>query len=130
MKITLEQVLDKSNARLSIGPDVGKKVLERNLEKMKNWKKSRIEFFFDENGRLIREPRDESKDDWKIISSSRKHVRKSLQSIIKDAKMKDDKIKTPVGGVLGKLTSQLISRENIMGKFKNAEVDLNPEEND
>ena len=44
--------------------------------------------------------------------------------------MKDDKIKTPVGGVLGKLTSQLISRENIMGKFKNAEVDLNPEEND
>ena len=130
MKITLEQVLDKSNARLSIGPDSGKKVLERNLEKMKNWKKSRIEFFFDENGRLIREPRDESKDDWKIISSSRKHVRKSLQSIIKDAKMKDDKIKTPVGGVLGKLTSQLISRENIMGKFKNAEVDLNPEEND
>ena len=130
MKITLEQVLDKSNARLSIGPDSGKKVLERNLEKMKNWKKSRIEFFFDENGRLIREPRDESKDDWKIISSSRKHVRKSLQSIIKDAKMKDDKIKTPVGGVLGKFTSQLISRENIMGKFKNAEVDLNPEEND
>ena len=129
MKITLEQVLDKSNARLSIGPDSGKKVLERNLEKMKNWKKSRIEFFFDENGRLIREPRDESKDDWKIISSSRKHVRKSLQSIIKDAKMKDDKIKTPVGGVR-KLSAQLISKENIMAKFKNAEVDLNPEEND
>ena len=96
---------------------------------MKNWKKSRIEFFFDENGRLIREPRDESKDDWKIISSSRKHVRKSLQSIIKDAKMKDDKIKTPVGGVR-KLSAQLISKENIMAKFKNAEVDLNPEEND
>ena len=129
MKITLEQVLDKSNARLSIGPDSGKKVLERNLEKMKNWKKSRIEFFFDENGRLIREPRDESKDDWKIISSSRKHVRKSLQSIIKDAKMKDDKIKTPIGGVR-KLSAQLISKENIMAKFKNAEVDLNPEEND
>ena len=129
MKITLEQVLDKSNARISIGPDSGKRVLERNLEKMKNWKKSRIEFFFDENGRLIREPRDEAKDDWKFISSSRKHVRKSLQSIINDAKMKDDKIKAPVGG-FGKFACQLISKENIMGKFKNAEVDLNPEEND
>ena len=129
MKITLEQVIDKSNARISIGPDSGKRVLERNLEKMKNWKKSRIEFFFDENGRLIREPRDEAKDDWKFISSSRKHVRKSLQSIIKDAKMKDGKIKTSHVGY-GKLACQLISKENIMGKFKNAEVDLNPEEND
>ena len=129
MKITLEQVLDKSNAKLSIGPDSGKKVLERNLEKMKNWKKSRIELFFDENGRLIREPSDEAKHDWKIISSTRKHVRTSLQIIIRDEKKKDDKIKAPFAS-LARLAAQLISKENIMGKFKNAELDLNPEEND
>ena len=128
MKITLEQVLEKSNARLYIGPDSGKKVLERNLEKMKKWKKSRIEFFFDENGGLIREPSDEAKDDWKIISSTRKHVRTSLQIIIRDAKKKDEKIKAPL--IYRRLAAQLISKENIMGKFKNAELDLNPEEND
>ena len=66
---------------------------------------------------------------YKIVANCRKYVRKSLQIIIKDAKMKDDKIKTPVGGVR-KLSAQLISKENIMAKFKNAEVDLNPEEND
>ena len=129
MKITLEQVLEKSNARLYIGPDSGKKVLERNLKKIKNWKKSRIEFFFDENGRLIREPRDEAKDDWKIISSTRKLVRTSLKIIIRDEKKKDDKIKVPLAN-LATLAAQLISKENIMGKFKNAELDLNPEEND
>ena len=129
MKITLEQVLDKSNARLYIGPDSGKKVLERNLEKMKDWKKKRVELFFDENGKLIREPSDEAKDDWKIIKSSRKHVRTSLKIIIRDEKKKDDKIKAPAAN-LARLAAQLISKENIMGKFKNAELDLNPEESD
>ena len=129
MKITLEQVLDKSNARLYIGHDSGKKVLERNLEKMKDWKKKRVELFFDENGSFIREPRDETKDDWKIIKSSRKHVRTSLKIIIRDEKKKDDKIKAPAAN-LARLAAQLISKENIMGKFKNAELDLNPEESD
>ena len=129
MKITLEQVLEKSNARLYIGPDSGKKILERNLKKMKNWKKSRIEYFFDENDKLISNPSNDAKDEHKLIANSRKYVRKSLQAIIKDAKKKDDKIKSNVW-TSGKLTVQLISKENIMGKFKHAEVELNSEEND
>ena len=126
MKITLEQVLEKSNAKLVNGPDAGKKVLERNLGKMKNWKKSRVEFFFDEkrDGQLIRKPRNEAQDDHKIITSSRRYVRVSLKMIIEEAKMKNDKIKTPVGG-LGKLAAQLISKKNILEKFKNAEVEWN-----
>ena len=127
MKITLEQVLDKSNARLYIGPDTGKKVLERNLEKMKDWKKKRVENLFDDDDSLAKTT--ENQDDYKFVVSSRKLVRKSLQKIIKEAKNKDDKIKARVGDYR-RMTSQLISRENIMGKFKNAEVDLNPEEND
>ena len=126
MKITLEQVIENS---YYIQPGTGQKRLVYNLEKMKNWKKSRAELFFDGNDKLIREPRDESKDDWKIISNTRKYVRKSLQAIIKDAKKKDDKIKSNVW-TSGKLTVQLISKENIMGKFKHAEVELNSEEND
>ena len=127
MKITLEQVLENSNRRHSIGPDSGKKVLESNLEKMKNWKKNQIENLFDENDSLAKNK--ENQDDHKIVASSRKYVRKSLQKIIKEAKNKDDKIKARVGDY-HRMTSQLISRENIMGKFKNAEVELNPEEND
>ena len=129
MKITLEQVLDKSNARISIGPDSGKRVLERNLEKMKNWKKSRIEYFFDENDNLIRNPGKDAEDEYKVILNARRYVRKSMQAIIKEAKKKDDKLKPKVY-TYGRLTNQLISKENIMGKFKHAEVEFNPEEND
>ena len=129
MKITLEQVIENSNFIQTVGRDSGKKRLVVNLEKMKNWKKSRIEYFFDENDKLISNPSKDAKDEHKIIANTRKYVRKSLQAIIKDAKKKDDKIKPNIG-LYGKLTAQLISKENIMGKFKNAEVELNSEEND
>ena len=129
MKITLEQVIENSNYVQTNGPDAGKKRLVCNLEKMKKWKKSRAELFLDENDKLVPEPRDESKDDWKILSNTRKYVRKSLVSIIKEAKKKDEKLKPKIS-VYPKLTTQLISKENIMGKFKNAEVELNSEEND
>ena len=127
MKITLEQVVENSTRRRYIGPDSGKKVLESNLEKMKDWKKKQVENLFDDNDSLAKTT--ENQDDYKIVVSSRKLVQKSLQKIINEAKKKDDKIKARVGDYR-RLTSQLISRENIMGKFKNAEVDLNPEEND
>ena len=127
MKITLEQVLENSNRRYYIGPDSGKKVLESHLERMKNWKKNQVENLFDENDSLAK--RKENQDDHKIVASSRKYVRKSLQKIIKEAKNKDDKIKARVADYR-RMTSQLISRENIMGKFENAEVELNAEEND
>ena len=129
MKITLEQVIENSNYVQTNGPDAGKKRLVCNLEKMKSWKKSRIEDFFDENDKLISKPSNDANDEHKIIANTRKYVRKSLQAIIKDAKKKDDKIKPNIG-LYGKLTAQLISKENIMGKFKNAEVELNSEEND
>ena len=126
MKITLKQVIENSTY---IQPGTGEKRLVYNLEKMKNWKKSRIEYFFDENDKLISNPSKDAKDEYKLIANSRKYVRKSLQTIIKDAKKKDDKLKPNIG-IYGKLTSQLISKENIMGKFKNAEVELNSEENE
>ena len=129
MKITLEQVIENSNYIQTVGRDSGKKRLVVNLEKMKNWKKSRIEYFFDENDNLIRKPGKDAEDEYKIIANARRYVRKSLQAIIKEAKKKDEKLKPKIS-VYGKLTTQLISKENIMGKFKNAEVELNSEEND
>ena len=96
---------------------------------MKNWKKSRIEYFFDENDNLIRKPGKDAEDEYKVIANARRYVRKSLQTIIKEAKKKDEKLKPKIS-VYGKLTTQLISKENIMGKFKHAEVELNSEEND
>ena len=129
MKITLEQVIENSNFIQTVGRDSGKKRLVVNLEKMKNWKKSRIEYFFDENDNLIRKPGKDAEDEFKIIANARRYVRKSLQTIIKEAKKKDEKLKPKIS-VYGKLTTQLISKENIMGKFKHAEVELNSEEND
>ena len=129
MKITLEQVIENSNFIQTVGRDSGKKRLVVNLEKMKNWKKSRIEYFFDENDNLIRKPGKDAEDEYKIIANARRYVRKSLQTIIKEAKKKDEKLKPNIS-VYGKLTTQLISKENIMGKFKHAEVELNSEEND
>ena len=79
--------------------------------------------------KLISKPSNDAKDEHKLIANSRKYVRKSLQAIIKDAKKKDDKIKLNVW-TYGKLAVQLISKENIMGKFKHAEVELDSEEND
>ena len=128
MKITLEQVIENSNFIQTVGRDSGKKRLVVNLEKMKNWKKSRIEYFFDENDNLIRKPGKDAADEYKIITNARRYVRKSLQTIIKEAKKKDEKLKPNIS-VYGKLTTQLISKENIMGKFKHAEVELNSEEN-
>ena len=124
MKITLEQVLENSKMR---NPATGQKALEHQLEKMKNWKKNQVENLFDENDALFKNKANE--DDHKIVASSRKHVRKSLQKIINEAKKKEE-IKLPVGNLIGTLAVQLISKENIIGKFKNAEVELNPEEND
>ena len=129
MKITLEQVIENSNFIQTVGRDSGKKRLVCNLEKMKNWKKSRIEYFFDENDNLIRKPGKDAEDEYKVITNARRYVRKSLVSIIKEAKKKDEKLKPKIS-VYGKLTTQLISKENIMGKFKHAEVELNSEEND
>ena len=124
MKITLEQVLEKSNSKLLAGPDSGKKNLERNLERMKNWKKSQVEYFF-QNGALKHKSNAKrgTKNDHKIITSSRYLVRVSLRTIIKEAQMKNDKIKMPSSLVT--LAAQLISKENIIGKFKNAEVEFN-----
>ena len=124
MKITLEQVLENSKMKI---PATGEKYLKNHLEKMKKWKKNQVENLFDENDALFKNKANE--DDHKIVASSRKHVRKSLQKIINEAKKKDDKIVVH-GWDYGRMTSQLISKENIMGKFKNAEVELNPEEND
>ena len=124
MKITLEQVLENSPIKV---PATGQKALEHQLEKMKNWKKNQVENLFDENDALFKNKANE--DDHKVVASSRKHVRKSLQKIINEAKKKDDKIVVN-GWDYGRMTSQLISKENIMGKFKNAEVELNSEENE
>ena len=96
---------------------------------MSNWKKSRIEYFFDENDNLTKPPGKEAEDEYKVVANARRYVRKSLVSIIKEAKKKDEKLKPKIS-VYGKLTTQLISKENIMGKFKHAEVELNSEEND
>ena len=121
MKITLEQVLEKSNIKLIAGPDCGRKNLERNLERMKNWEKSQVEYLF-KNGKLMdggkRKPKKEAKNDHKIITSSRYLVKASLRTIIKEAEIKN-------APSLKKLAAQLISKENIIGKFKNVEVDFN-----
>ena len=122
MKITLEQVLEKSNSKLIAGPDSGKKYLERNLEKMKNMEKSPVEYLF-KNGRLTHLPKKGTKGIHKIITSSRYLVRVSLRKIIKEAQMNGDKIKTSRN--LVKLAAQMISKENIIGKFKNVEVEFN-----
>ena len=124
MKITLEQVLEKSNSKLIAGPDSGKKNLERNLEKMKNMKKSQIEYLF-RNGKLMHKSKSkkEAEGDYNIITSSRYLVRVSLRKIIREAQMKDDKIQTSRN--LVKLAAQMISKENIIGKFKNVEVEFN-----
>ena len=122
MKITLDQVKEKSKARVPAGPDAGKTILERNLERMKNWKTSQVEALFDENDKLL-SPVMETQEDHKTISSSRKHVRKAIQAIIKDAKMKDANLPGALGGTLANLTNKLISKENILKKFKIDEIE-------
>ena len=116
MKITLEQVLENSPTKV---PATGQKALEHQLEKMKKWKKNQVENLFDENDALFKNK--ENQDDHKIVASSRKHVRKSLQKIINEAKKKEE-IKLPVGNLMGTLAVQLISKEHIIAKFENAEV--------
>ena len=116
MKITLKEVLENSKMYM---PGTGEKLLKCYLEKMKKWKKNQVENLFDENDALFKNK--ENQDDHKIVASSRKHVRKSLQKIITEARKKK-KIKLPVGNLIGALAVQLISKEHIIAKFENAEV--------
>ena len=110
MKITLDQVKEKSKARVPAGPDADKTILERNLERMKNWKKSQVEALFNENGQLVRSAT-EIQEDHKTLVSSRKHVRKAIQAIINEAKMKDANLPSAGSIQLANLTVQLISKE-------------------
>ena len=125
MKITLDQVKENSKRKVTAGPDAGKTILERNLERMKSWKQSRIEEMFDENNHLIhvKSVAKELVDDRKIIGSSYKLIRQSLQATIKEAGLKDAQLPKANGSTLAKLASEFLSKENIMKKFKDAKVE-------
>ena len=121
MKITMEQVLENSKRRVPAGPDAGKTILERNIERMKAWKKSQAEALFDENNQLSRSK--ETQDDHKTISGSRRLIRESLKIIIKNAKMNDGKLPGALAWQLAAMANELTSKEMILKKFKNAEVE-------
>ena len=125
MKITLDQVKENSKRKVTAGPDAGKTILERNLERMKNWRNSRIEAMFDENNHLIhvKSVAKELVDDRKIIGSSYKLIRQSLQATIKEAGLKDAQLPKANGSTLARLASEFLSKENIMKKFKDAKVE-------
>ena len=117
----MEQVLENSKRRVTAGPDAGKTILERNLERMKAWKKSQAEALFDENNQLSRSK--ETQDDHKTISGSRRLIRESLKIIIKNAKMNDGKLPGALAWQLAAMANELTSKEMILKKFKNAEVE-------
>ena len=123
MKISLEQVLKNSKLRLTGGPDAGKTVLERNLERMKTWKKSQVEELFDENNSLKKRGSKETQNDHQTILSSRKLIRQSLKIIINETRSSEKKLKSSRSGLLGAMANELTSKENILKKFKNAEVE-------
>ena len=123
MKISLEQVLKNSKLRLTGGPDAGKTVLERNFERMKTWKKSQVEELFDENNSLKKRGSKETQNDHQTILSSRKLIRQSLKIIINETRSSEKKLKSSRSGLLGAMANELTSKENILKKFKNAEVE-------
>ena len=123
MKISLEQVLKNSKLRLTGGPDAGKTVLERNFERMKTWKKSQVEELFGENNSLKKRGSKETQNDHQTILSSRKLIRQSLKIIINETRSSEKKLKSSRSGLLGAMANELTSKENILKKFKNAEVE-------
>ena len=125
MKISLEQVLKNSKLRLNGGPDAGKTVLERNFERMKTWKKSEVEELFDENNSLKKRGSKETQDDHKTLVSSRKLICTSLKMIINETRPSEKKLKSSRSPLCVAMAAELTSKENILKKFKNAEVEYN-----
>ena len=125
MKISLEQVLQNSKLRLAGGPDAGKTVLERNFERMKTWKKSEVEELFDENNSLKKRGSKETQDDHKTLVSSRKLICTSLKMIINETRPSEKKLKSSRSPLCVAMAAELTSKENILKKFKNAEVEYN-----
>ena len=120
MKIKMKDILANANGIYATGVNAGEKVLECNLEKMKKWTEEEIDNAIDENGNLRRNDSDERV----LLSNSRTRVLKALGNIIR--KMKDEGTYTT--GISApkrrQFAKMLTSKENILSKFKKAEIEL------
>ena len=118
----MKDILANANGIYPTGVHAGEKVLECNLEKMKKWTEEEIDNAIDENGNLRRNDSDERV----LLSNSRTRIVKALGNIIR--KMKDEGTFEGKTGISApnrrQFAKMLTSKENILSKFKKAEIEL------
>jgi len=123
IKISMEQVLLYSKLTVKSGEDAGKLVLERNLDRIKEWTDDEISEIFDADGNLKRTKRMKTRSN--LIKTTRFHTITALRLIIKE-KFEDSGFKLPTSAEYKRMAKDLVSEENIRNAFEESSIIYNP----
>ena len=120
----MKDVLANANGIYLRGDHAGEKILECNLEKMKNWTEEEIDNAIDENDKL----RVNKSDERILLSNSRTRIAKALGEIMrkkKDATDNSNQGSNRFNGNKGRQFAMILtSKENILSQFKKVEIEL------
>ena len=120
-------VLANAKGTFSSGANVGEGILEFNVNKMKKWTKENVDNALDENDNLKGKTKAKKGSEKEIVSKSRKRVFNALKLIArkKNEENAEDISTQPTDTrAIRQFTKRLISKENILSKFKKVEIEL------
>ena len=123
----MNDVLANAKGTFSNGANVGQGILEFNVNKMKKWTKENVDNALDENDNLKGKRKAKKDSEKEIVSKSRKRVFNALKLIArkKNEEHAEDISTQPTDTrAIRQFTKRLISKENILSKFKKVEIEL------
>ena len=135
VNITLGRIIENSNAKIGVGADAGKRIIERNLECMEKWTEDEVSEIFegDEKVRfklknfgqaksLKRKSLTENHPAARVamVESTRKHMVKGLEQIFKYEKRRDPDLRMPPKGQYTHIALEFINEKTIKNKSFNS----------
>ena len=131
VNITLGRITENSNAKIALGVDAGKRIIERNLKCMEKWTEDEVSEIFEGNEkvrfRLKNFGRGKSVKRKSLtenhpaaraamVASTRKHMVKGLAQIFKFEKRRDPDLRMPSKGQYMAIVMEFINEKQIKNK--------------
>ena len=135
VNITLGRIIENSNAKIAVGADAGKRIIERNLECMEKWTEDEVSEIFegDEKVRFKLKNFGRGKSVKRksltenhpaaraaMVESTRKHMVKALEQIFKFEKRRDPGLRMPPRGQYMGIAMSFINEREIKNKEFNS----------
>ena len=135
VNITLGRIIENSNAKIGVGADAGKRIIERNLECMEKWTEDEVSEIFegDEKVRFKLKNFGRGKSVKRksltenhpaaraaMVESTRKHMVKALEQIFKFEKRRDPGLRMPPRGQYMGIAMSFINEREIKNKEFNS----------